>query len=475
MTIKMIAATAACVTVVGGGVTTTAVVNSPKVVTANAISSMIEDVFAREEIEPVYNMLKGGSLEMQVSEVKEKDVDLLNGTSCSGKVYFSKDALMFEDLKMQYGNFKIDADLYLSQDTVYISEEEILDGAYGIKMDTLAEDLEDSIFAYGSGSKYSIPDKELYETLVEGLEGATNSKKATKDAKKILKKYLKKAVKIINKNVEYSSEGEKESLNGDKKNVRVITVTMDEEALSDIIYEFYEFLVEDEALINHFEKYEDQYSAFVTGMTGEYDSMAEWYEDILDEAEDTIEDLCDEIADARNFPKVELTLYTPKAQAKVLKMELDVGKKNVFTLDFGTKGVKKTDMVTLEVYGEEITYEIKKNDSKSYKASLEYEGEEIMGISVNRSKGTFNFEAGEYQVKGRLENRSKQIYIAIEEIVESYGQREYTYTTDLEILITEKDKMPSIPKDFDTIADIKERDVDRVIERIETLIDGYYN
>ena len=370
MTIKMIAAVAACTTVVGGGVTTTAVMNSPKIVTANAISRMFEDVLAREEIEPIYNMLKGGSLEAQVSEVMLKGANKMKGTY-AGKVYFSEDALMLEDVMVQYGNFKIDADLYVSQDTIYLSEQEVLGGEYGINMDTLAKDFEESIFAYGSGSKYAISDEDIYETLLEAFEDATTSKKATKDAKKILKKYLKKAAKIINNNVEYSSEGDKVKLNGEKKNVRVITVEMDEEALSNIIYEFYEFLVEDQSLIKHFEKYEEQYAAFVEGIEGDYDSMAEWYEDILDDAEDTIEDLCEEIENSRSFQDWEFILYTPKAEAKVLGMELKIGKTNIFALDFGTKGVKDTDEITLEVDGEKISYEIKKNDKKTYKATLE--------------------------------------------------------------------------------------------------------
>ena len=477
MTIKMIAAVAACTTVVGGGVTTTAVMNSPKIVTANAISRMFEDVLAREEIEPIYNMLKGGSLEAQVSEVMLKGANKMKGTY-AGKVYFSEDALMLEDVMVQYGNFKIDADLYVSQDTIYLSEQEVLGGEYGINMDTLAKDFEESIFAYGSGSKYAIPDEDIYETLLEAFEDATTSKKATKDAKKILKKYLKKATKIINKNVEYSSEGDKVKLNGEKKNVRVITVEMDEEALSNIIYEFYEFLVEDKSLVKHFEKYETQYATFVEGLEGDYDSMAEWYEDILDDAEDTIEDLCEEIENSRSFQDWEFILYTPKAEAKVLGMELNIGKTNIFALDFGTKGVKNTDEITLEVGGEKISYEIKKNDKKTYKATLEVEGTKIMSINVDRSDDTFDVRVGDYKVTGTMENRGKQIYIAVEKYAYApNGVAVNEYTTDLEILITEKDKMPSIPKDFNTIADIEEADMDKVLNKISDLINnnGYYN
>ena len=478
MTIKMIAAVAACTTVVGGGVTTTAVMNTPKTVTANAISRMFEDVLARDEIKPIYNMLKGGSLEAQVSEVMLKGADKMKGMY-AGKVYFSKDALMLEDVMVQYGNFKIDADLYVSQDTIYLSEQEVLGGEYGINMDTLAKDFEESIFAYDSRSqKYSINDEDTYETLLEAFEDATNSKKATKDAEKILKKYLKKAVKIINKNVEYSSEGDKVRLNGEKKNVRAITVEMDEDALSNIIYEFYEFLVEDKSLVKHFEKYETQYAAFVEGLEGDYDSMAEWYEDILDDAEAGVEEFCEEIENSRTFQDWEFILYTPKAEAKVLGMELNIGKTNIFALDFGTKGVKNTDEITLSVMDKEISYEIKKNDKDEYKANLKVEDTKIMSINVDRNDDTFEFRVGTYEASGKLENRGKQIYIAVEKFAYApNGVAVNEYTTNLEILIKEKDRMPSIPKDFNTIADIEEADMDKVLNKISDLINnnGYYN
>ena len=460
MNIKMIVAAAACVTVAGGGVTGAVVANTPKAVTSNALSGMVEDVLARQEIEPLYNMLKQGSLEASLSSVKSDGVEQLQNASISGKIYFSKDAFMAEDVKVKYGSLNIAGQAYISSDLIYVQEDNVLGDAYGINIKSLAKDLEDSIFAYGSGSKYAIQDEEAYEKLIETLDQSLKFDKMRKDLEKIGKKYVKKIAKIVMNNAEYSSETKNEKLNGTKEKVRVITMEIDGEVMSNIISEVYDFLLEDNSLVKHFEKYEDEYSLVTSSSLGDDKTLAEWYAETLENCEDQIDLLCDSVEES--FSDIELEIATPKMQAKALKLTLKMEREELFVLDFGAKGAKKTDKVTLEVDGSKYTYEIKEDTSKKYKAVFECDGEQMASVNVDRKEGEYKLLIGSsYKVEGTLEKKGKNIQLTVDAITdEKLGSQ---LTTDLTLNIKTKDKMPKAPKDYKTIADITEKDIDKLL------------
>ena len=200
MDIKIIAAGLACATVVGGGAVGVGIANSPKIVMANAISGVVEDVLERDEIKPIYDMVKHGSLEASISSWNENGYNYLEGQAYSGKIYFSKDALMLEDVSVRIDSFEVNGSAYISSDVLYIAEDEILGDAYGVKLADLGTELDNSIFAYNSGSKYSlgnVMESDDYDQLIESLEGSKSSKKMTKDAKKIAKTYSKNFAKIV--------------------------------------------------------------------------------------------------------------------------------------------------------------------------------------------------------------------------------------------------------------------------------------
>ena len=165
---------AAIVVVLGGAITAAAYFNSPKVVAMNAITGFVEDFIERDEFSVVTDMLDGGSLEASLSKLQNDGEDMLDGASFSGKVYFDKDAIMFENIAVSANGQKINGNIYLSEDMIYISEDELIKEAYGAEFDKLADDLKDSIFAYGSGSDYAIPSEEIYNAIIEILENEEN-------------------------------------------------------------------------------------------------------------------------------------------------------------------------------------------------------------------------------------------------------------------------------------------------------------
>ena len=197
MKTKLIAIILAVVFLVGAGsiIGVAAYNNSPKTVAIKAIENAIEATLEREEVQPLYNMLKGGSLSFNVSKIEEDGDDLLEGGSISGKLYFSQDALMLDDFKSDAYGIDVSGKIYLSDEMFYVSEDEYLGGAYGFEFDKLAKDFADSIFAYGSDSVYAIEDEEIYEAIIEALEKLDNEK-IKKDSEKLLKKLLGELWKI---------------------------------------------------------------------------------------------------------------------------------------------------------------------------------------------------------------------------------------------------------------------------------------
>ena len=128
MKIKLIAIIVAAVMLVGvgTGVGVAIYTNLPQNVAANAVMGAFEELLERDEVKPLYNTLTKGSITASVEGVTQDDVDLLNGITASGKMYFSNKAFMLEDFQLEYDDFKVKGDLYVSEDMLYISEDEII-------------------------------------------------------------------------------------------------------------------------------------------------------------------------------------------------------------------------------------------------------------------------------------------------------------------------------------------------------------
>ena len=455
----------------GVAVTTTATVgvvsNLPKNVFAQSIAGVFEDVVQRDEVNPIYNMLQKGSLEVSLSELWENEEDLLGGMSFAGKMYFSDDSLAVSNLQIDTGEMEIEGDIYVNSDMLYIQEKHILDGAYGIVRKDLAEDLEDSIFAYGSKSKYAIQDEELYDALLQGLEVPHD--KMLRDFKKLSKKYLKEFWKIISDNAEFESSKGKERLNGKRVSVRTVSMTIDGDDMAAILEDIYDFLESDDSMIDFLEKYEDAFAITYLNAEakfGEPTNVVEDYEMWLKDVGDNIEETCKYYED--NFEEVTIEVITPKLSSKLLKITAIEGKDEVFVLDFGEKGVKETNVITLEIDGEEFVYEIENNNRLEYTATLEVDDEETLKINIDRKREKYAVTIGEHTFKGEISAKRKVTTITLDKIEyePSYYGYGYTMTTDFKIIIDEKDKV-SKPKYFDRISDIKEEDIEAWIENIE--------
>lgn len=453
------------VAVAGGGTAAgVAIANTPKNVTARAVAGVFQDFQKREEISPILNMLSKGSLQASISSFKVNGKEQFQNTQYSGKLYFSEKAIALENCIIKNDNVNLEGNAYISEDLIYIQEENALYDAYGLNPNHFADDLANSIFAYDSGSYYAIPDENLYNLILDALDNA-NNKQMRKDAKKIVDKYVKKLCNIALDNFSYSSTSEYVRLQGEKTSARVITVEMDNDALINIIEDAYDFISEDKSIVEFMEKYENQLAVFYRQIPYDYNSLSEWYEDFfIENAGAYVDEMCYAI-EHYGFPTITAEIVTPQLSAKVLKCNLLQGRTQLLSVDFGKKGVKETEKFSIDFGETDIVYEITSNNNQRYKSVLTVDGYDYFSLNINKQRKSYTACILEDTVvTGFVTKDNDSISITVDTITANYGT--INYQTNLSILIKEKDKMPSAPKNYNTIADIKERDIENWKKRL---------
>lgn len=468
MKIKLLAIILSAVIVVGGGTVAGVLIvnNTPENVAIDAITGAFEDLSKREEISPLLNVFKEGSVDVSVDSIKANGIDRLEDGHIKGKLYFSENSFMVEDLDLALDDKSISLDLFVSEDKLYIGENDILDTCLGIVRGEATDDFENSIFAHGSKSDYELS-KNITENISKVLEvyDALDIKEVKKDAKKLIEDYTAKLYKIICKYAEFESESDDIRLLSKKTSVRLITITIDTDAAVDIIEAYYDFLCEDDQLVKFLDKHEDSILPMLD-MTDDK-SLSEAYEELLEEAEDAIDQMIANAETSDEDEVLEIEIATPKLKSDLLKLTVEFDGKTQFVADFGKDGVLKTDKMSITSGSENVVYEISKNDSKKTEANITVNDEEIFAISIDKEDDSFKATINEEVIlKGDIKTKGKTTTISLEKIIVD----DETISTDVTIILNEKDKMPTPKDDFDRLDDITEEDIETWIENISDLI-----
>lgn len=505
--IPVVAAAIFLVSLLAGavGVGFTVIANKPENVAATALRGTIEGLTERQEIKPLKNTFTKGSVAVNASDITCDGEDMLDGLEVAGKVYFSRDdkALMFEDLMIKREANKIQGSLYASTEVIYVSEEEILGDGYGVDLGGLAEDFRDSIFAYGSGSDYSIDDKEAFDFIMDLLECSdqmteiANNEKMQKDAEKVAKELYTQIWKIAGENFDFTSENDEVRIDGTRENVRVVTIVVDGESLACFVNDVYEFMANDDSMIKHLENYEEEYSsirdmyftvcsAYIDSNSVGYNiepafswldqdmSVAELYENALEEVGKNIDEICDEI-EAEMNEDLTIKIITPRFSSKLVKLEILVGEEMFFALETGMDGIKKTDKIAVSVYEETVVYKIEENSRTRFFCYLEYEDSRVE-IKINRAKGNYVLQFVDSEdsdeesciAKGAFIKNGNTTKITVDKVTfKASYQDDIVYKCNISVELDQNDKIPAAPKGFKTIADITEKDVKKWQERIE--------
>lgn len=451
----------------GGTVAGVTIANNPSYVASRAISSIAGEFLERDEFEDIKKVLNGGSIQMALNGIETDGEDVFEGNSIEGKINFSKDAISLTnvDVKFAEADLDFDLDLYASKEEVYLNDR--IRGAYGVKYSIIADEFSNSIFSPEANTVYSL-DETTYESIYSILEALENTASMKKDAEKLTKTVLKDVWKIIIDNAEISSENSDVRLQGERKNVRLVTITLTNSAMSAIVEDLYNYLCESKEISKFLDKYEEEIVAFVPSIKSrveEHNTLSEMYEEILADMEEDIDNLCDETIE--ELETVTVKIATPKTSYGLLKLEVKYGKEVLLAVDCGEKGIKKTNLIMINLGETEIEYNLKANDKDLFDLSVtveSYRQTYEATITINKKRG--NYKIGlkdicessysgtvisEDVVRGEVEIKSDITNLTVDTIKRNGTS---TMELDLQFVIDTKDKMPKPIENYKTLSSI---------------------
>ncbi len=516
--IIIIASLVVCATV--GTVVTVSVVNSPENVMRGAIAEVFDSTLKRDDIKYLDNVFNEGSIEYSFDSFKEEGDKSKSDSYARGKLYFGGEAIMLTDIDMDLDGTTFEGELYASEDLFYLYEKNQLDGAYGFRLSTLADDLADSIFSPYNNTKYSI-DKETYNTITDLLDSINENKSISKDAERLCNKIIKKLWEIFTKYAEFEVEYDNIRIEGKKEAVRIITVKLSPDALADAICDSYDYLCDSDEIYSFLDKYDEAIRFMLSDSFDDekYDSISEMYEDVLSSAEEGIDEFCDNLYDSLkkydddedNPYNSEIVLTTPKRSSTLIELNVKLGATSDLYINTNSKGgIKDSKELTIRIGTLTYNYEVLWDNNYYHQAQITLKStdkSEPMDLTVkididkeletytinitSKESGTkrINYdgwqrnvaftETNSMSISGTYSTDKDITKATVDEILivekAKYDSaaipdtsNKQKYILECELVINPKDKMPSSRNDFTSIADITEEQIEALVKPFET-------
>ena len=474
---KLIIIAVAAVLVLSGAIAgVVAFLNTPERVTARALTGVLEDLGKREEIAPLGNVLTKGSIAF---EVDSNTLNELIGEELNveGKFYFSDKAMMLDALKVKVGDVKLTGGLYLDENRFYVENSEILGGAWGLERGKLESDWKDSVFAPKSGTEVAL-DEGTFDAISEILAALDEEmdKEMIKDLRKVTERYGKKAWDLFCEHAEFESENDSVRINKERKNARVITITLDGDAVATIMEDMVEYITEDDKLKDLVVKYGDRFADLLEEYA-EIEDIDDTYDELMKQLEDSADEIVDNI-EAVVSDDIVITVVTPTTSAKLLMLTVEYDDAEIVSVQFGHKGLAKTDNITVKVADTyEVSYKISENSKDEYKSSLEVMGEKVASLKINKDKESYELELVDLcKVKGKMSTKGNAHTITVDNIGiyetswdgTSSISEEYK-KLGITLIFNEKDKMPKAEDKVDSLLSLKEKDLEKWEKRMQDL------
>ncbi len=475
----------------------TAIFGSSKNIALRAIDGAIDGLANRDEADYIYNVLSGGSVSANVKTTVE-------GTEvrASGKLYLELEdySLMFDELslsaKMGEEKINITGSVFADQDRFYVKNDDILGGAYGIEMGTLADGFKKSVFAPDSGSAMAL-DEATYEIVLALLELTESDipEQISEDALDFIDDYTTKARKLLFKHAEYNKNNEDVKIGDDEVSARVVSVIITPETISNFLEDFYDYLKSDKDLRDFIVKsYSDlkpvtETLTLVSGkaaINADLD-VGELYDEAIESLGEQIDSIVDSMKDAdEGF--IAVRLATPKSSAKLMKAWVVAGEKiedieddpeelmELGSIDFGKDGAEKTDAITISVSGQKIKYTVtEEDDVVTYKLSA---GDTTLSLALDEENESYTAKmtsktttwgetvthtsviSGDYVTDGDATT------LTLEKVkVDGTDLLTDENKIDLSITIEESDGMPKAESEIKSILTMKEEDFTKIMEK----------
>ena len=500
--------------------------DQPENAVLNSVVACAEDFTEREELSFILSTLENGMVEV---DIKSMDVNGFMGlhamerADIHGKLYFSEDVLALQDFSFKTEDrgdeydVNLGGDVYISDGFVCIDPDSEPGGAYGIELDNAADELRNSIFAYGSGSKYAIADQEEFNELVSLYEKLRDRKidneKMIRDAERILDKYFKEVWDIVFANAELTDGETNKLLDGSEGSYRVITLKMDADRILNAVEEVYQFVKTDSSVRDFLDKYEAElaaYELFADDENNPGKTLSEKYSYAVAEWGSTREEFKEELINDRVFEDISIEFVitkhkypAPWNETQLLQFGYSINTYTSFTpidftVCFSEEGIANTDHVVFSgsEIGDIMRYEITENSDKSYKliGTLKKDKDdeeeiEFFTLELDRTTGAYSMRYGTDKIYTKLSGECKRegdtLELSItnihkrECIIYNYGYYldyhyyENDYPTKINLAFTRGVEMPEAPTEYKTLSEITEGEVDSWVEHIEKIYEEY--
>ena len=177
------------------------ILNSPSLVATRAVAGAVDDFSARKEFKPIIDTLSSafeyGSMDVSFKNLTENGGDYWDKeTSFMGKLYFSKNAMLLDDVNLTLNGERISGEAYVSDEYIYVKEDNILKGTCGVYLPEFEYELKNSIFAPDSGSKYAL-DRDTYDRIITLNKNREDSKDIEKDIERLSRRVGRDVWKIF--------------------------------------------------------------------------------------------------------------------------------------------------------------------------------------------------------------------------------------------------------------------------------------
>lgn len=446
--------------------------NRPAAILGSSINNTLKDAEKIEVFKIIEDTANGGSVSLSAN---------LDEYADDVKV----DAKYYSDIKDLKGAFNMtwteDDETFLQTDIRYndksvtMSAPEFFDGTYGVNLGKLEKNLPGSIFDPDEETDYSLDDDE-FEFLLNLQEYVKNDKNLSKESAKIQKKYCTLAIKKILKYSEVSRSTKTITVGEDNIRCRVISITLDGEALANIGEDLINYALEDKEL--------ESYLTLAFSNIGFYTDTEDLVDDFYDELEATLED----IEEYRESEKVEIiTDFYITSSSRIAKFNLtfkDEESEQELSLVLG-KDISKSEEMSFfykkvnDMKAEEIsvTYEVKENTNKAFEADIKFKDEferfysstgkrtenSKIKLKWNKKDGECEFkfdndDDDSYVIKGILTEKGDKLTFVLTNIREDGEAVEKIKSLELTIIVDRNDPTPKVSSRYTEITTLNERD-----------------
>ncbi len=218
---------------------------TPETKFATSVTKTSQQVQKWDEYKLMQKIMNGGSIRIQTTIPADEDV--ATDTDVDAIFYINeKDRQCALDATVKAGGQSYSGMLYLDPDRVVAESNDLLGGAYGLDLTTIATQLENSILAPGK-SDFSM-DEETFATLKKLPELLKKASELESKEQATFDKLVELLMKSILANATVSVEKGTTTVFGKEVKANIFSVSLDQNSVAAVLEGFWKSVKEDEGI-----------------------------------------------------------------------------------------------------------------------------------------------------------------------------------------------------------------------------------